>query len=123
MKNLLRHGASLVIVLTFLAVPMVVFGQWETGISNAQSSGVPEATVTNIIRTIMNWLLAILGFLGIIGFVIAGIMYLVAAGDEKMIDRAKTAMTYSIVGIIVALIGFVIIRAVDALLNASGNNI
>lgn len=110
-------------MLTFLAVPMVVFGQWETGISNAQSSGVPEATVTNIIRTIMNWLLAILGFLGIIGFVIAGIMYLVAAGDEKMIDRAKTAMTYSIVGIIVALIGFVIIRAVDALLNASGNNI
>jgi hypothetical protein len=61
----------------------------------------------------MNWLLAILGFLGIIGFVIAGILYLTAAGDEDQIGKAKNAMMYSIIGVIVALLGFVIIQAVN----------
>jgi cytochrome bd-type quinol oxidase subunit 2 len=123
MNKTMKQAASLVIVLTVLTLPGIVFGQWNAGLNNAESAGVPDAKVTDIIKNTMNWLLYILGFLGIIGFVLSGIMYLVAAGDEKLIDRDKTAMTYSIIGIVVALLGFVIMRAVDAWLNASGNNI
>jgi cytochrome bd-type quinol oxidase subunit 2 len=121
-KALWMNVAAFAVVLTVFAVPMVAFGQLDKGFANAQTSGVPGAKVTDIIRTIMNWLLAILGFLAIIGFVISGIMYLVAAGDEDLIGRAKNAMTYSIIGIVVALLGFVIMRAVDALLRASETN-
>lgn len=122
MNKTAKQALSLVVILTAVTLPGVVFGQWDSGLRNAESSGVPAAKVTDIIKNIMNWLLYILGFLGIIGFVISGIMYLVAAGDETLIDRAKTAMTYSIIGIIVALLGFVIMQAVDALLRASSNS-
>jgi purine-cytosine permease-like protein len=70
----------------------------------------------------MNWLLAILGIFGIIGFVISGILYLTAAGNDDQISTAKNAMKYSIIGVIVALLGFVIIQAVNTLLSGNSSN-
>ena len=102
-----------------MAAPLVAEAQWSAGRSYASGSGLPRGSVLGIALSTMNWLLAILGILGIIGFVIAGILYLTAAGDEGQIDRAKTATTYSIIGIIVALLGFVIITAVELWLNQS----
>ncbi|OGI21917.1 MAG: hypothetical protein A2808_02080 [Candidatus Moranbacteria bacterium RIFCSPHIGHO2_01_FULL_55_24] len=92
--------------------PLAASAQWGQGISNAGEADLPSGSIIGIIEQTMYWLLAILGFIGIIGFVIAGILYLTAAGDESQIEKAKNAMTYSIIGVIVALIGFVIIQAV-----------
>jgi flagellar biosynthesis protein FlhB len=64
----------------------------------------------------MNWLLAILGVIAVIAFVISGMQYLLSAGDEDWIEMAKRNMKYSIVGIVVALSGLIIIRAIDSLL-------
>lgn len=81
-------------------------------------SGLPDAPIYEIIGGTMDWLLAILGFLAIIGFVISGILYLTAAGNDGQIKTAKTAMWYSILGVMVALVGYVIVLAVDAWLDA-----
>ena len=80
----------------------------------------PNAPILAIVMGITYWLLAILGFLGIIGFVIAGILYLLAAGDEKQAGTAKNALKYSIYGVITALLGFIIIRAATTMLDAMG---
>lgn len=89
-------------------------GVWDNaGKLNARAAGLPEGSIFNIIQTTMGWLLAVLGFFSIIGFVIAGILYLTAAGDEGRMEKGKNAMLYSIMGIIAALIGFVILQAVD----------
>ena len=63
----------------------------------------------------------IFGFLGLIGFVIAGIMYVLSAGNQTTMDRAKTAMTYSAIGIVVGLVGLVIIQAINMALNSGAN--
>lgn len=80
--------------------------------------GLPTATIYDIISNIANWVLEIIGFVGIIGFVISGILYLTSAGESGQADKAKEAMKYSIIGVIVALAGFVAIQAADAILNA-----
>jgi multisubunit Na+/H+ antiporter MnhB subunit len=108
--------AAFAVALT--TAPAVASAQWGQGRSNAQSSGLPVDSIYSIIMRTMNWLLAILGFIGIIGFVIAGILYLTAAGSEDQIEKAKSAMMYSILGIVVALIGFVIIKAVEGWLTS-----
>ena len=100
--------------LFFAFTPLVVYGQWML----PYSYGLPSQTIYGIIQNILLWLLSILGIVGIIGFAISGIMYLLAAGDDNMIDRAKKGMTYSIIGIIVGLAGFVVIQAIQAMLNA-----
>jgi hypothetical protein len=65
--------------------------------------------------------LAIFAIMGVIGFLIAGIIYLVSTGDETAIARAKSAMLWSIIGIIVGLSGFLIMQAVAALLSGGSS--
>lgn len=89
-------------------------------IPTTQSTGLSSKEVVEIIKNVMNWLLAIFGFVAIVGFVISGIQYLTSAGDENMAETAKRNMKYSIIGVIVALSGWVIIQAIDKMLNATG---
>jgi len=89
-------------------------GGWSVG--RLGSFGLPAGSITGIIVNILDWLLMIFGMVGVIGFIISGVMYLVAAGDEKTMETAKNAMKYSIIGVLVGLSGVVIIRAIDAIL-------
>jgi len=104
-----------------LLAPVLAWAQWGKGKENAEAAGLPGGTIWDIIGNLMKWLLGLVGFIGIIGFAIAGIWYLTAAGDEERIDRAKRAMLYSIIGVIVALIGFVAIKAIEAWLSGGAN--
>lgn len=103
---------------SLLLLPAMVSAQW---VVSDNESGLPSGAIYDIIKSVMMWLLALVGIIGVIGFVIAGILYLTAAGDSSKAETAKNAMTYSIIGVIVALMGFVIIQAVDAMLDAGGN--
>ena len=87
-------------------------------IDSLSSFGLPEASIYQIVVNLLNWILAILGIAGVIGFAISGLMYLFAAGNEDMVGKAKKAMTASILGVIVGLSGLVVINAIDAALNA-----
>lgn len=108
-KNALYGTASLALALA----PAVASAQWNRGKTNAASGGTPQGSIIGIIGGTMNWLLAILGFVAIIAFVIAGILYLTSAGDEGQAEKAKNAMTYAIIGVAVALMGYVIIAATE----------
>ena len=108
------------LAVVFLTSPLAVFAQaWN--VRDLSDFGLPDGSILGIIAHLLYWLLALLGIFGIIGFVISGIMYLVSTGDEDMIKRAKSAMMYSIIGVIVGLMGFVIIQAVDTALMGSSN--
>jgi len=86
-------------------------GGWS--LANLAGFGLPAASITQIIRGLLMWLLVIFGLLGIIGFVISGIMYILSRGDDGQMEKAKEAMLYSIMGIVVGLMGIVIIQAID----------
>ena len=110
-----KISTSLVILaILFFAVP--AGAQWN--ISSVSGFGLPNASIYSIVMNILNWLLAIVGIVGVIGFSISGIMYLTAAGNDDQIGKAKTAMLNSIIGVIVALSGLIVIRAVDWALNS-----
>ena len=94
-----------------------VSANWTAGLNNASMTGLPAGSVFGIIMTIADWLLSIIGIVGVVGFVIAGLIYLTAAGEEKKITTAKGAMMASIYGVIVALAGLVVIFAANNLLN------
>ncbi len=96
-----------------ILLPGIALAQWGRGLSGAGSSELPGGTVLGIVTQAMNWLLALIGILGVIGFIIAGILYLTAAGSETQTEKAKKAMLAAIGGVVVALVGFVIIKAVN----------
>jgi len=98
-----------------LAFPGLVSAQ----LMQTAPGGMATGSIYSIIQTLMNWILGIVGFVAIIGFCIAGILYLTSAGDEDRQKTAKNAMVYSIIGVIVALGGFVIWKAVQGMLGGT----
>jgi hypothetical protein len=102
---------------TLFLVPLATLAQFDptAGGDTGLPGGASGSTISQLIHNIMLWLLGILGFLAVIGFVISGIMYLIAAGDEDAQARAKRAMIYSITGVLVGLVGLVILFAVQSL--------
>lgn len=116
-KNALYGATSAAMALA----PALASAQVGTSINNASKSQLGGGSITGLLEQLMYWLFGILGFLAIIGFVISGILYLTAAGDEDQIERAKRAMLYSIIGIIVAMLGFVIISAARNFFGGASN--
>lgn len=95
-------------------------GGWSTGLTDSGSaSELSSARISVVVLTLMRWLLYLVGFLAVIAFVISGILYLTAAGDDDKIEKAKTTMIYAIVGVIVALMGLIIINAVSTWLGGT----
>ena len=103
-------------------------GDWSLGVGigsggsgigglGGSSSGLPSGSILGIVQNILYWLLAVLSMVSLIGFIISGIMYLTAAGNDEQIKKAKSAMMYSIIGVIVGLAGFVIWQAAQYMLN------
>lgn len=126
MRTLMRVGMMMVFfwfVAPVSAVTCPEEGDWNIvgGICVPADTGLAETSVSDILLNLMNWLLAILGFIGIIAFVISGLQYLTAAGDEHTIETAKTNMKYSVIGIVVALSGYIVIQAVEGVLSATAN--
>lgn len=92
---------------------------------------VPSSNVTNlsnaesgdILTNFLNWLLGIFGVIAVVAFVISGIQYLTSAGDEERAKNAKRNVKYALMGIVIALSSFIIVKAVDTVLRANTTNI
>ena len=117
---------------TMLALaPVAAFGQvgpgtgWEgagTAIVGTSSGLESTATVSGVLGFIITWLLYILGGIAVLAFIIAGIMYITAGGDEAKVEKAKGIIVYSIIGIVVALLGLVILRMITSLIGGSATS-
>jgi hypothetical protein len=112
-------------ILLFFVVPSVLAVECKTGFTPEAGvcfptdTGLSEKPVYDIIKNLMYWILGIFGLLAIIAFVISGIQYLTSSGEEKSVETAKRNMKWAVVGVVVALSGYVIVKAVDAALKAS----
>ena len=84
-----------------------------TGLAN------PTGGIRQIIMNLFGWLMGLFTTLAILAFVISGIQYLLAAGDEGLAETAKTNATNAVIGIIVGLSGFIIIQAISAALSGT----
>ena len=66
-------------------------------------------SLVEIVRGVLDFLLSVIGVIGIIMMIIGGLMYLTAAGDESRAETGKKIVTYSIIGIAIALAALVIV--------------
>jgi len=106
------------LIIAILTVPSLAFA-FDWSVSFGTSSGgygmdtyLPQGTIMGIVSNLTYWILGIASMIAIIGFVISGIMYLTAAGNEKQAESAKNAMKYSIIGVVVGGGALVIINAI-----------
>ena len=87
------------------------------GVCFPTNTGLSNAPIYVILSNIFSWLMGLFTTFAVLAFVIAGVQYLLAAGDESLAEKAKENATYAIIGIIVGLSGFIIIKAIAAALS------
>ncbi|KKU12184.1 MAG: hypothetical protein UX19_C0005G0016 [Candidatus Woesebacteria bacterium GW2011_GWA1_45_8] len=85
----------------------------QTWSNQANSSA---ATLQDLEVVFANIVSAILGFAGIVLFVLlimGGFKYITAGGDPKAVDGAKKTLTYAIVGFVLVASAFLILRFIE----------
>lgn len=66
----------------------------------------------NSINLIINAVLALVGTVALLFLIIGGYQYITSSGNSEAIEKAKKTILYSIIGLIVAILSFIIINAV-----------
>lgn len=87
----------------------------------AESTGQKDTRpVSDIIKTIINTMLFIIGVMAVIMIIWGGIRYVLSAGNSAALTSAKNTIVYSIIGLIIAILAFVIVDFVIGIF-AGGN--
>jgi uncharacterized membrane protein HdeD (DUF308 family) len=115
-KKFLAFGAAALLA----GAPLMVGAQF-TEDRNMGTTGLDNTSVATIIFTVLQWLLLILTFVAVIGFVVSGIMYITAGGSDRA-DDARKWLTYSIIGVIVALLGYVMTTFIKTTIEGTVQN-
>jgi len=108
---------SFFVVAGVAVLPLFAGAQFEParGIGDAQ---LQDTSVYEIIKTIMQWMLLIITIIAVIGFIISGFMFIIGDTSENK-ESAKKWLTYSIIGVVVALVGYIAINLIDTLLSGT----
>ncbi len=80
----------------------------------------PSGGLMAVVEGLVKWMLGIFGFLAILSFIISGAMYFFSGGDDAAMKKAKSQMQWSIIGVVVGLVGYIVIYAIDSALRGNG---
>jgi len=73
--------------------------------------------IADIFLIIMQWIFAFALMLGIIMVIISGISYMTAGGESDRVSKATKVLTYSVIGVAIALISSFVIQIIRNLLS------
>mgnify|MGYP001020315050 FL=1 len=105
-------GAS---VLSTASLPGSASAQVSEGINTATTSEMKGKSIdgdNGLIKTVVNVLLWTVGILSVIMIIFSGLRYITSAGDASKTKSAQSTLTYSVVGLIVAIMAYAIVNMV-----------
>jgi len=80
---------------------------------------VQTSQMVRIVNGALRGFLGLVGFYAILSFLIGGIAYFIAWGDEKRMDRAKTILRFALIGTVIAIGALVLAAQIVRLLMVS----
>jgi hypothetical protein len=69
---------------------------------------------------ILTAVFGIAGLITLVMFIYSGLLYLVSSGQESLLAKAKSTMTYSVVGLIVIMAAYVVVNTIFTAVTAGG---
>lgn len=101
---------------TFTAAPVLAANTDEVkdGVKaiGGDQDGNRAGAFTNLLESIINLLLFIIGAIAVIMIIIGGIKYTTSNGDQAQVTSAKNTILYAIVGLVVAIMAYAIVNFV-----------
>ena len=84
----------------------------EGGFECAGGDTAQQTDLSSVVSFVVNILLFVVGAVSVIMLIIGGIRYAVSGGDSGAVTSAKNTILYAIIGLIVALLAYVIVNFV-----------
>lgn len=103
-------GIGLVFVQPASAITVFPTCNNSTAGSNSEVCAGKDEQADGLIKMLVNTLLYIVGALAVVVIIVSGILYVVSNGDANNIERAKSMLTYAVVGLVVAFIAYAIVN-------------
>lgn len=75
--------------------------------------------IVSFIIMIINFAIQIMGSLAVIVLIAAGFMFMFAQGDQTKLQNAKDMIKYSVIGLVIALLSYIIVISVQSLFVSS----
>ena len=84
---------------------------WEANGCRSEASNPDEVIAAKVTKPI-NVLLYIVGVLAVVMIIYGGFTYMTSAGDAAKVNKGKTILIYSIVGLVIAILAYAIVNFV-----------
>lgn len=119
--------SALIVVCSVFGFSAISVASLSTNVSAQAADGVKKGITTattadmgnksiagegGLISILINFLLWTVGVLSVVMIIFSGFRYITSAGDAAKTKSAQTALTYSIVGLIVAVLAWVIVKMI-----------
>lgn len=113
-KKLKRFSPFLAEIIA-LAVPSAAFAQ-----ANVVPVTIrPINNILNVLRAVIQFILVVAFVLAFIFLLIGGIRWITAGGDEKGVASARNMITAALIGLVVVLVAYALIRLVEIFFNVN----
>ena len=104
---------SSAVIASTLAVPAVALAQTDVVPGNIA----PINNILLIIQAAIRFILIVAFVAAFIFLLIGGVRWILAGGDEKAVGAARSTITAALIGLVIVLIAFAIIRLVEIFFN------
>jgi len=104
---------TLVALLVLVAAPLATSAQFDLPDPQGSKTNLPSDTnVSGLLFRVIQIMLAIAGLVAVIFLIIGGFRYITAGGNEEASEAAKKTITNAIIGVVIIILSFVIVRVV-----------
>lgn len=105
------------VVMAVIAMPPAVYADPSDLFPSACSgskvcSDASNQNVTNVFKTVIEVLIWASGIISVLVIIIGGFMYVLSAGDQAKVTKAKDTVLYAVIGLVVTLLAFSIVKFV-----------
>lgn len=124
---ILGFVAAAVLTLAVFSLPSLAFGEGgpQAAVDLARGNGVPTNLIEgdgSLIRRIINFMLIGIAIVSVVMLIVGGFRYVVSGGQKGAIDSAKNTILYAIVGLLIALFAYAIIKFVMNMVLSGGSS-
>lgn len=78
-----------------------------------------KTPIVDFVTTVINFALRVIGSIAIILFIIAGFRFMTSEGNQQKVDEAKEMFKYTIIGLIITFLAYIIVIFVQSLFISS----
>jgi|SRR3989344_2473262 len=109
-SQVVQIGAT--VVTSLVALAPVAFAQFQLPYSG--NTNLPnDSSLSGLIMRIINIALGVAGLVAVLFLIIGGFRYITAAGNEETAEQAKKIIINAIIGVVVIILSFVIVRVIS----------